>query len=248
MLIESSMHGGALLGGANVLHSSFPDDAEDEFKKQCEFVLNRLDLKHLAPSISSFNQSQNGHNSQDSNSNTQQGSNYDHSVPSNSSDNSRVSGTSVKDVRCSGNLSKYSYCASSNGTKTSKVNDTTTKSTGYVEFSQGNEPIKNINAITSSGLSQMSKHLSNASTNNTAGRDHDNSNGVSNKTSQNINDNILNRNSQNKGVGPSSLFTLELSPEDLDLDLSVGVSPSTFCGREDHRKRKRKEFLNDDSD
>ncbi|EDV20411.1 uncharacterized protein TRIADDRAFT_31981, partial [Trichoplax adhaerens] len=47
MLIESSMHGGALLGGANVLHSSFPDDPDDEFKKQCEFVLQRLDLGHL---------------------------------------------------------------------------------------------------------------------------------------------------------------------------------------------------------
>ncbi len=33
-VMECSMQGSALLGGVNVLHSAFPDDVEDEYKRQ----------------------------------------------------------------------------------------------------------------------------------------------------------------------------------------------------------------------
>ncbi|OWF35387.1 DNA helicase MCM9-like isoform X2 [Mizuhopecten yessoensis] len=46
-LMESSMQGAALLGGVNALHTSFPEDAEEEYKLQAEMVLNRLNLHDL---------------------------------------------------------------------------------------------------------------------------------------------------------------------------------------------------------
>lgn len=33
-VMECSMQGAALLGGVNVLHSAFPDDSDEEYKKQ----------------------------------------------------------------------------------------------------------------------------------------------------------------------------------------------------------------------
>ena len=33
-VMECSMQGSALLGGVNVLHSAFPDDADEEYKRQ----------------------------------------------------------------------------------------------------------------------------------------------------------------------------------------------------------------------
>ncbi|XP_060074064.1 DNA helicase MCM9-like [Ylistrum balloti] len=46
-LMESSMQGAALLGGVNALHTSFPEDAGEEYKIQAEMVLNRLNLHDL---------------------------------------------------------------------------------------------------------------------------------------------------------------------------------------------------------
>ncbi|XP_069133672.1 LOW QUALITY PROTEIN: DNA helicase MCM9-like [Argopecten irradians] len=46
-LMESSMQGAALLGGVNALHTSFPEDAEEEYKLQAEMVLSTLNLHDL---------------------------------------------------------------------------------------------------------------------------------------------------------------------------------------------------------
>ncbi|XP_013414481.1 DNA helicase MCM9 [Lingula anatina] len=46
-IMESSMQGAALLGGINALHSSFPDDAENEYALQAEMVLERLKLQDI---------------------------------------------------------------------------------------------------------------------------------------------------------------------------------------------------------
>ncbi|XP_064600365.1 DNA helicase MCM9-like [Liolophura sinensis] len=46
-LMESSMQGAALMGGINALHTSFPDQPEEEYKLQVEIVLNRLSLGDL---------------------------------------------------------------------------------------------------------------------------------------------------------------------------------------------------------
>ncbi|XP_072176158.1 uncharacterized protein [Diadema setosum] len=46
-VVESSMQGAALLGGVNALHTSFPEDPEDEYKKQASLILSHLGLEHL---------------------------------------------------------------------------------------------------------------------------------------------------------------------------------------------------------
>ncbi|NXA64058.1 MCM9 helicase, partial [Mohoua ochrocephala] len=46
-VMESSMQGGALLGGINALHTSFPDNPMEEYRTQCEIILERLELKDL---------------------------------------------------------------------------------------------------------------------------------------------------------------------------------------------------------
>ncbi|KAH9495874.1 DNA helicase mcm9 [Bulinus truncatus] len=46
-LMESSMQGAALLGGVNILHTSFPDDADTEYLKQAELILARLGLHDI---------------------------------------------------------------------------------------------------------------------------------------------------------------------------------------------------------
>uniref|UniRef100_A0A1B6C633 DNA helicase MCM9 n=2 Tax=Clastoptera arizonana TaxID=38151 RepID=A0A1B6C633_9HEMI len=46
-LIESSMHGTALLGDVNTLHSRFPQDPIEEYRIQAELVLNRLKLHDI---------------------------------------------------------------------------------------------------------------------------------------------------------------------------------------------------------
>ncbi|XP_063969321.1 DNA helicase MCM9-like isoform X1 [Lytechinus pictus] len=46
-VMESSMQGAALLGGVNALHTSFPDDPEDEYHKQASLILTHLGLEHL---------------------------------------------------------------------------------------------------------------------------------------------------------------------------------------------------------
>ncbi|XP_042611876.1 DNA helicase MCM9-like [Cyprinus carpio] len=43
-VMECSMQGGALLGNVNALHTSFPDDPCEQYKTQCEIVLERLGL------------------------------------------------------------------------------------------------------------------------------------------------------------------------------------------------------------
>ncbi|CAH1787204.1 unnamed protein product [Owenia fusiformis] len=44
-IMESSMQGAALLGGVNALHTSFPEDAESEYRAQAEMILGRLNLQ-----------------------------------------------------------------------------------------------------------------------------------------------------------------------------------------------------------
>ncbi|XP_043930332.1 DNA helicase MCM9 isoform X2 [Protopterus annectens] len=46
-LMESSMAGGALLGGVNALHTSFPDNPVEQYKLQCELLLERLGLQDI---------------------------------------------------------------------------------------------------------------------------------------------------------------------------------------------------------
>ncbi|NXI82893.1 MCM9 helicase, partial [Rhipidura dahli] len=46
-VMESSMQGGALLGGINALHTSFPDNPMEQYRTQCEIILERLELRDL---------------------------------------------------------------------------------------------------------------------------------------------------------------------------------------------------------
>jgi DNA helicase MCM9 len=43
-VMECSLQSSALLGGVNVLHSAFPDDADLEYSTQKNLILNQLDL------------------------------------------------------------------------------------------------------------------------------------------------------------------------------------------------------------
>ncbi|KAK2864296.1 hypothetical protein Q7C36_003450 [Tachysurus vachellii] len=46
-VMECSMQGGALLGNVNALHTSFPDDPNEQYRSQCEIVLEGLGLTHI---------------------------------------------------------------------------------------------------------------------------------------------------------------------------------------------------------
>ncbi|XP_062428598.1 DNA helicase MCM9 [Rhea pennata] len=46
-VMESSMQGGALLGGINALHTSFPENPMAQYRTQCELILERLELQNL---------------------------------------------------------------------------------------------------------------------------------------------------------------------------------------------------------
>ncbi|XP_027011281.2 DNA helicase MCM9 isoform X2 [Tachysurus fulvidraco] len=46
-VMECSMQGGALLGNVNALHTSFPDDPSEQYRSQCEIVLEGLGLSHI---------------------------------------------------------------------------------------------------------------------------------------------------------------------------------------------------------
>ncbi|XP_068794248.1 DNA helicase MCM9 [Struthio camelus] len=46
-VMESSMQGGALLGGINALHTSFPENPMAQYRTQCELILERLELHNL---------------------------------------------------------------------------------------------------------------------------------------------------------------------------------------------------------
>ncbi|KAM5325570.1 DNA helicase MCM9 isoform 2-T2 [Glossophaga mutica] len=46
-VMESSMQGGALLGGVNALHTSFPENPLEQYQQQCELILERLELHNL---------------------------------------------------------------------------------------------------------------------------------------------------------------------------------------------------------
>ncbi|XP_071597165.1 DNA helicase MCM9 isoform X1 [Heliangelus exortis] len=46
-VIESSMQGGALLGGINALHTSFPENPMAQYRTQCQLILERLELQDL---------------------------------------------------------------------------------------------------------------------------------------------------------------------------------------------------------
>ncbi|XP_075780165.1 DNA helicase MCM9 isoform X2 [Pelodiscus sinensis] len=46
-VMESSMQGGALLGGINALHTSFPENPTEQYQMQCELILERLELQNL---------------------------------------------------------------------------------------------------------------------------------------------------------------------------------------------------------
>ncbi|XP_053314904.1 DNA helicase MCM9 [Spea bombifrons] len=46
-VMESSMQGGALLGGVNALHTSFPDNPQEQYQMQCELLLDKLGLHNL---------------------------------------------------------------------------------------------------------------------------------------------------------------------------------------------------------
>ncbi|KFP92049.1 DNA helicase MCM9, partial [Apaloderma vittatum] len=46
-VMESSMQGGALLGGINALHTSFPENPMAQYRTQCQLILERLELQDL---------------------------------------------------------------------------------------------------------------------------------------------------------------------------------------------------------
>ncbi|KFO24448.1 DNA replication licensing factor MCM9 [Fukomys damarensis] len=46
-VMESSMQGGALLGGLNALHTAFPEDPQAQYQQQCRLILERLELQGL---------------------------------------------------------------------------------------------------------------------------------------------------------------------------------------------------------
>ncbi|XP_054578232.1 DNA helicase MCM9 isoform X4 [Eptesicus fuscus] len=46
-VMESSMQGGALLGGVNALHTSFPENPLEQYQRQCELILEKLELHDL---------------------------------------------------------------------------------------------------------------------------------------------------------------------------------------------------------
>ncbi|KAM4695014.1 DNA helicase MCM9 [Discoglossus pictus] len=46
-VMESSMQGGALLGGVNALHTSFPENPREQYQMQCELLLERLGLQNI---------------------------------------------------------------------------------------------------------------------------------------------------------------------------------------------------------
>ncbi|NWR74942.1 MCM9 helicase, partial [Centropus unirufus] len=46
-VMESSMQGGALLGGINALHTSFPENPVAQYRAQCELILEQLELPDL---------------------------------------------------------------------------------------------------------------------------------------------------------------------------------------------------------
>ncbi|XP_006879059.1 PREDICTED: DNA helicase MCM9 [Elephantulus edwardii] len=46
-VMESSMQGGALLGGVNALHTSFPENPLEQYRMQCELILEKLELQSL---------------------------------------------------------------------------------------------------------------------------------------------------------------------------------------------------------
>ncbi|XP_008581458.1 PREDICTED: DNA helicase MCM9 [Galeopterus variegatus] len=46
-VMESSMQGGALLGGVNALHTSFPENPQEQYQRQCELILEKLELQSL---------------------------------------------------------------------------------------------------------------------------------------------------------------------------------------------------------
>ncbi|KAJ8275120.1 hypothetical protein COCON_G00097450 [Conger conger] len=46
-VMECSMQGGALLGNVNALHTSFPEDPKQQYRTQCEMILEGLGLNHL---------------------------------------------------------------------------------------------------------------------------------------------------------------------------------------------------------
>ncbi|XP_036438592.1 DNA helicase MCM9 [Colossoma macropomum] len=46
-VMECSMQGGALLGNVNTLHTSFPDNPKEQYRTQCQIVLEGLGLTHI---------------------------------------------------------------------------------------------------------------------------------------------------------------------------------------------------------
>ncbi|XP_034965068.1 DNA helicase MCM9 [Zootoca vivipara] len=46
-VMESSMQGGALLGGANALHTSFPENPLEQYRMQCKLILEKLELQDI---------------------------------------------------------------------------------------------------------------------------------------------------------------------------------------------------------
>ncbi|KAK2506167.1 hypothetical protein MC885_013401 [Smutsia gigantea] len=46
-VMESSMQGGTLLGGVNALHTSFPENPLEQYQRQCELILEKLELYDL---------------------------------------------------------------------------------------------------------------------------------------------------------------------------------------------------------
>ncbi|XP_061479692.1 DNA helicase MCM9 isoform X1 [Rhineura floridana] len=46
-VMESSMQGGALLGGINALHTSFPENPLEQYRMQCKLILEKLELQDI---------------------------------------------------------------------------------------------------------------------------------------------------------------------------------------------------------
>ncbi|KAM3931599.1 DNA helicase MCM9 [Leptodactylus fuscus] len=63
-VMESSMQGGALLGGVNALHTAFPENPQEQYQMQCELLLDRLGLHNILQEELQRLDQQNLHSSQ----------------------------------------------------------------------------------------------------------------------------------------------------------------------------------------
>ncbi|NXK25751.1 MCM9 helicase, partial [Arenaria interpres] len=129
-VMESSMQGGALLGGINALHTSFPENPMAQYRTQCQLILERLELqdllhkelrrldrlqkenpRQLQPEETSFSTAA-GCLDEDTFGQSKQ---MPHSEPSNQQDNNSRSQSSLPEGPCEGDIQLEPLCSPAHG-------------------------------------------------------------------------------------------------------------------------------------